>query len=67
MDGAELLAVTMVSDDGLVHCRTKAEAGAIKAALQDRIEECELEMHPDKTKIIYCKDSNRMIGNQSLL
>lgn len=42
----------------LVHCRTKAEAEAIKA-LQARFEECELEMHPDKTKIVYCKDSNR--------
>ncbi|WP_253603540.1 MULTISPECIES: reverse transcriptase domain-containing protein [unclassified Bradyrhizobium] len=47
------------ADDGLVHCRTKAEAEAIKAALQARFEECELEMHPDKTKIVYCKDSNR--------
>ncbi|UPU01678.1 group II intron reverse transcriptase/maturase (plasmid) [Bradyrhizobium barranii subsp. apii] len=47
------------ADDGLVHCRTKAEAEAIKAALQARFKECELEMHPDKTKIVYCKDSNR--------
>jgi hypothetical protein len=47
------------ADDGLVHCRTKAEAEAIKAALQARFRECELEMHPDKTKIVYCKDSNR--------
>lgn len=47
------------ADDGLVHCRTKAEAEAIKAALQARFSECELEMHPDKTKIVYCKDSNR--------
>jgi group II intron reverse transcriptase/maturase len=47
------------ADDGLVHCRTKVEAEAIKAALQARFEECELEMHPDKTKIVYCKDSNR--------
>ncbi|WP_271627513.1 reverse transcriptase domain-containing protein [Bradyrhizobium sp. CCBAU 11445] len=39
-------------DDGLVHCRIKAEAEAIKAALQARFEECEREMHPDKTKIV---------------
>jgi RNA-directed DNA polymerase len=47
------------ADDGLVHCRTEAEAVAIKAALAARLAECQLEMHPDKTKIIYCKDGKR--------
>jgi RNA-directed DNA polymerase len=47
------------ADDGLVHCRTEQEAQALKAALQVRLAECGLEMHPDKTKIVYCKDSNR--------
>ena len=47
------------ADDGLVHCRTEAEAVAIKAALAARLAECQLEMHPDKTKIVYCKDGNR--------
>jgi len=47
------------ADDGLIHCRTEAEALAIKAALQARLAVCRLEMHPDKTKIAYCKDSNR--------
>lgn len=47
------------ADDGLVHCRTDAEAHAVKAALETRLAETRLEMHPDKTKIVYCKDSNR--------
>jgi group II intron reverse transcriptase/maturase len=47
------------ADDGLVHCRTEAEAVAMKAALAARLAECQLEMHPDKTKIIYCKDGKR--------
>jgi RNA-directed DNA polymerase len=47
------------ADDGLVHCRTEEEADAIKAALQARLAACGLEMHPDKTQIVYCKDSNR--------
>ncbi len=47
------------ADDGLVHCRTEDEAFAVKAALQARFAACGLEMHPDKTKIVYCKDSNR--------
>lgn len=47
------------ADDGLVHCRTEAEADAVKTALQARLAACGLEMHPDKTQTVYCKDSNR--------
>jgi RNA-directed DNA polymerase len=47
------------ADDGLVHCRTEAEAVAMKAALATRLAECQLELHPDKTKIVYCKDGRR--------
>jgi RNA-directed DNA polymerase len=47
------------ADDGLVHCRTEQEAKALKAELQTRLAECHLEMHPTKTKIVYCKDNNR--------
>lgn len=47
------------ADDGLVHCRTEEEAVAVKAMLRERFAECQLTMHPDKTKIVYCRDSNR--------
>jgi len=47
------------ADDGLVHCRTEQEAEALKAELQVRLAECHLEMHPTKTKIVYCKDDKR--------
>jgi group II intron reverse transcriptase/maturase len=47
------------ADDGLVHCRNEQEATAVKAALQVRLAECHLELHPTKTKIVYCKDANR--------
>ena len=47
------------ADDGLVHCRTEQEAETLKAALQARLAECHLEMHPTKTKIVYCKDGKR--------
>jgi RNA-directed DNA polymerase len=47
------------ADDGLVHCRTEQEAEALKAALQARLAECRLELHPGKTRIVYCKDNNR--------
>ena len=47
------------ADDGLVHCRTEAEAVAVKAKLAARLAECQLEMHPEKTKVVYCKDGRR--------
>jgi RNA-directed DNA polymerase len=47
------------ADDGLVHCRNEQEAKALKAELQARLAECHLELHPTKSKIVYCKDRNR--------
>jgi RNA-directed DNA polymerase len=47
------------ADDGLVHCRTEQGAQVLMADLQARLAACGLEMHPTKTKIVYCKDSNR--------
>ena len=47
------------ADDGLVHCRVEHEAERVKAALQARLAECHLEMHPTKTKIVYCRDDKR--------
>jgi RNA-directed DNA polymerase len=47
------------ADDGLVHCRTEQEADALRAELQVRLAECRLELHPSKTKIVYCKDGKR--------
>jgi RNA-directed DNA polymerase len=47
------------ADDGIVHCRSESEACALKKALEDRFRECKLELHPVKTRIVYCKNSNR--------
>jgi RNA-directed DNA polymerase len=47
------------ADDGLVHCRNEQEAQTLKSELQARLAECHLEMHPTKTKIVYCKDTKR--------
>jgi retron-type reverse transcriptase len=43
----------------LVHCRSEREAEALRAELQARLAECHLELHPTKTKIVYCKDGKR--------
>lgn len=43
------------ADDGLVHCETERQAERILEKLKARFEECGLELHPDKTKIVYCR------------
>ena len=54
------------ADDGLVHCRTEKEAEALKAELQTRLAECQLEMHPTKTRIVHCKVTNRRRAYQNV-
>jgi len=43
------------ADDGLVHCRTKEEAQQILIKLKERLLSCKLELHPEKTQIVYCR------------
>ena len=47
------------ADDGLVHCQTEQQAQNLLKALKERFEQCGLELHPKKTKIVYCKDGSR--------
>lgn len=47
------------ADDGITHCRTEAQAKILLKALDARFKECGLELHPEKTKIVYCKDDDR--------
>jgi group II intron reverse transcriptase/maturase len=47
------------ADDGVIHCSSEDEALAVKAAVEERLRRCKLEAHPDKTRIVYCRDSNR--------
>jgi RNA-directed DNA polymerase len=47
------------ADDIVCHCRSEAQARALREALEARFEACKLELHPQKTKIVYCKDANR--------
>lgn len=47
------------ADDGLIHCRTQAQAEYIKEQFVKRFNECHLEINEAKTKIVYCKDKLR--------
>lgn len=45
------------ADDAVIHCKTKAEAIVLLHKLEQRFRECKLELHPVKTRVVYCKSS----------
>lgn len=47
------------ADDAIVHCKSERQARMVLGAIRDRMQECKLELHPTKTRIVYCKDSDR--------
>jgi RNA-directed DNA polymerase len=47
------------ADDGVVHCISESQAHRVLEAIADRMREVGLRLHPDKTKVVYCKDGKR--------
>jgi RNA-directed DNA polymerase len=47
------------ADDIIVHCRTPKQAEYLLWRIKQRLQECKLQLHPQKTKVVYCRDSNR--------
>jgi hypothetical protein len=46
-------------DDAVIHCVSERQAREVLAALQERMSEVGLALHPDKTRVVYCKDARR--------
>ena len=47
------------ADDVVIHCDTEQQAQQLWANLAARLGSLGLELHPDKTKNLYCKDTKR--------
>ena len=47
------------ADDGLLHCKSEKQAKYVMKRLTKRLQNCGLEIHPEKSRIVYCKDKNR--------
>ncbi len=54
------------ADDVIVHCETLGDARYVKSAIENRMKEISLELHPEKTKIVYCKDGFRKGDYQNI-
>jgi group II intron reverse transcriptase/maturase len=46
-------------DDVVVHCVSERQARMLRAAIEDRLGSVGLQLHPDKTQIVYCQDQRR--------
>lgn len=47
------------ADDMIAHCKSEKQAQWLKAVIEKRLSQCKLGLHPEKTKIVYCKDDDR--------
>jgi RNA-directed DNA polymerase len=47
------------ADDAVIHCKSEVQARLVLRKLGDRLRACGLELHPEKTRIVYCQDVNR--------
>ncbi len=47
------------ADDAIVHCRSESQARSVLEAIWQRLADCGLELHSEKTRIVYCKDATR--------
>ncbi len=47
------------ADDAILHCKSKVQADYVLRNLNKRMKQCGLELQPEKTKLVYCKDYRR--------
>jgi len=47
------------ADDAVVHCTSERQAEHVLGGVAARMNEVGLRLHPDKTRIVYCKDGRR--------
>ena len=47
------------ADDVVAHCKTEQQAKQVLTSIRKRLERCRLEVHPEKTKLVYCRDDDR--------
>ncbi len=46
--------IVRYADDGIIHCKTRSEAEEVRETVGRRLERLGLNLHPQKTKLVYC-------------
>ena len=52
------------ADDMVIHCHGREEAELLLDDIKSRLAECKLTVHPEKTKIVYCRDGKRRLKQE---
>jgi RNA-directed DNA polymerase len=52
------------ADDAVIHCVSQDQAEKLVRELESRLTEVGLQLHPDKTRIVYCKDGKRKLKHE---
>lgn len=52
------------ADDMVIHCRSREEAENLLSSIKERLAECKLTVHPEKTKVVYCQDGKRRLEHE---
>jgi RNA-directed DNA polymerase len=50
------------ADDVIIHCSNLNDAKYVLESVKARLQNCKLELHPEKTKIVHCQDAKRSSG-----
>jgi RNA-directed DNA polymerase len=53
------------ADDIVCHCHSRQQAETLLSKLQERMRECGLELHPQKTKIVYCGQDDAILRREA--
>jgi RNA-directed DNA polymerase len=53
------------ADDIVVHCRSKAEAEGMRRGIEERLQRCRLQLHPEKTRIVCCRPDVKTVEAKS--
>jgi RNA-directed DNA polymerase len=54
------------ADDAILHCKSKQQAEYVLSNLSKRMHTCGLELHPEKTSLVYCKDYRRQESHEKV-
>jgi RNA-directed DNA polymerase len=53
------------ADDGVIHCKSLVQARLVMSKVSERLRACKLEMHPDKSRVVYCRDTAVLMQTDS--
>jgi RNA-directed DNA polymerase len=54
------------ADDIVIHCSREEESLFVLAKIEERLSQCNLSIHPDKTHVVYCKDYRRNLSGKKV-